>query len=83
MDIKELLGKTATELEALSDRELQEYFGPYLQYIQPVKKDEDSGQKKLNLNSPPRKSYTQNPQQNLDKAMEMAQRLAKQLGIKQ
>ena len=80
MDIKELLGKDSSELEKLTDAQLLEYFSPYMKFIVPVDIKDDNEKKSISVNSTGgTKHYATNEAQ---KTMDMAQRLAKQMGIK-
>lgn len=74
MDIKTLLSKDANELEKLSDKELQEYFAPYLQWIRPVKEEE---KKERNNN---RQKFDAGRE--AQRTLKMAEELAKKFGIK-
>lgn len=72
MTIEQLLGKSAAELKALTDKELEEYFKPYLTVTRPELAEKPTkGQ--------PRKENTYNPSLNLKK--QKALEMARQLGI--
>jgi hypothetical protein len=73
MDIKTLLSKDSIELEKLTTKELVEYFAPYMVFIKPIKDEEKTDRPKaqrFDINNEARKS------------LDMAQKLAQQLGIK-
>lgn len=78
MNIKELLGKDSKELEALSDAQLLEYFSPYMKFIVPVETKEEKSSNGIVKNKQV-KHYASNEAQ---KTMDMAQLIAKKLGIK-
>lgn len=46
MTLEELLGKSASEMEALTTQELNEFFAPYLQYTRPELANKSSSTKK-------------------------------------
>jgi len=77
VNIKELLGKDIAELEKLSDAQLLEYFSPYMKFIVPVETKEEKKPSMSSGNSSG--GYKSSEAQ---KTMDMAQRLAKQMGIK-
>lgn len=76
MTIEQLLGKSADELAALTDAQLNEYFAPYLVVTRP---ELASKPEKGNV----RKANTYNPNFNLkkQKALEMARQLGIELEI--
>ena len=72
MSIEELLKLPPDRLEAMSDAELHDYFAPYLEFIQPIKPEEHTQPMRAT-----RSKYSEEK-----KAMDLASRLAKQLGLK-
>ena len=78
MSIEELLDLSACELREMSDEQLREYFAPYLEFIRPIEKKKDEEKEGMKI----KKSSGSNAYREAEKGMELAQRLAKQLGIK-
>ncbi len=80
MSIEELLGKSGEELEKMTNAELQAYFAPYLVFIKPLEKNEQEDEGGLvRVSTQKRKSSITHEAQ---KAIDMAERMAKQLGMK-
>ncbi len=82
MSIEELLKYSADQLEAMSDKEVKEFFAPYLKFITPEEKKEE-GQKSMDLNvsSSPKRRY--GGKSEIEKTLDLADRLSKMLNINQ
>lgn len=78
MDIKELLGKNADDLDKLTSTELTEYFMPYMQYIKPVTENEKGESSRARSNAGKFDAGRE-----AQRTLQMAQELMKKFNIPQ
>lgn len=60
MTIEQLLGMSASQLEAMSNEELEKYFSPYLKFTRPELQTEETRRKSKNFGSSSKRAMQEN-----------------------
>lgn len=60
MTIEQLLGMSASQLEAMSNEELESYFSPFLKFTRPELQTEETRKKQKNFSSNSKRAAQEN-----------------------